>query len=461
MTTTQALPTTGSQLQKALNRNFQSMQKQYKRGVKEGEITDEQTLPSEGINTRHLWNLCSICYPSDPLSIALQKQLPQYGQTSRQADRQRTDIDIEPTDNDPFSADNFKDVTDNYDRQLKDMQTNYIKEMSVMSESHRQEMSAMSVKMSAMEDKENIQKSLVSDKQKEISSLNEALKKLQSEATKREEHVRNLQSNIQRVELEAKSLSDRLKLLQSDKGTHADIIKDIADRHDRQMSAMQTKHGQEMSAMETKHGQEMSGMSAKMSAMETKHGQEMSAMSAKMSAMETKHRQEMSATETTHGQEMSATETKHGQEMSAMSAKIEALEHRLKKGFGVWRLPTKLETINIVSNILACVGFSQMAGVFGFLVWVLLALFFWDTVLTVKDNKNKKSAEFGFNVTIGIEILYGCIHPTTISNAVAHTENLIGGQEAAGVYGFLGAIILTLMSIFSLNQSMKKASDKV
>ena len=142
---------------------------------------------------------------------------------------------------------------------------------------------------------------------------------------------------------------------------------------------------------------------------------------------------------------------------------IAGLEKRLKTEWGLWSMPTKLEWINIVVNIMALFGFWFIHPFFGPVVWSFFALFYWVTAETVKDAQSVEAAKFGFNVTVGIEVLYGIIHISTIHKIVKGNTDLIagGGENVENWYSIVGAIILSAMAIFALKMTRKKALDSI
>jgi hypothetical protein len=172
----------------------------------------------------------------------------------------------------------------------------------------------------------------------------------------------------------------------------------------------------------------------------------------------------MQALKNVHSSELAA---KVG-EIATLTAKNEALQKvvaqlkkRLATEWGLWKFPTKLEWINIVSNIAALVGLYFIHPFFGTCIWCLFALFFSETVHLVKDAQSKKAADTAFYTTLGIEIIYGIIHVSTFKKILEGNKNLIGGAGAQGAYSWIGAVIMSFMSIIALNVLWKKTQDSM
>ncbi len=229
MTATATLPTTGKELEKILKRDFATIQAQYKRKVKAGDITDIPTLTTDNITEGMLWNVCNVCYPTDLLCMDLSARLSVLS-VDRQPNRQ--------TDNVPTSTDNTPTSTD-------------IQEV-------RQAVQIENLK---------------SEHQILLDAKVDQVKNLRLELREKRELIQNLEKELFKANLQGETVKQTLQTLQADKQTSTDILTDIQDRHDRQLKDMTDKHGLEMSAMSEMHRQEMSEMSAQMSEMSAKYNE--------------------------------------------------------------------------------------------------------------------------------------------------------------------------------------------
>lgn len=416
MNTGQTLPTNKNELQELLGRSFDSIQKQYKRQLDTGVFGEPQTLPSRDISSQHLFNLCKFCYPSDNACIDLLKKLPQFEAKSKAID------EVKPPSATIQKETIFKeDKETSLLKEINDLRANIKaknEEIARINKEHTGEIQTYTQKITQAENEKSTAYKV---------------------AKERQDTITKLQSDIQTLRTGKENTDKQLQTAQTAQTSISDTVKTLQTNHDSKMSEMSGLHKKEMSEMSAKNAADIADI-------QKRHAKILADTTQTFNDKLT----ELENSKNTEGVELRA-------DIADKEKLIAELQARLNKGLLKYRKPTKLEMINILSNVVAAIGFYQLGGVFILSVWALMALFFWDTLLTIKDASNKKSGEFGFWVTVGIEILYGCIHPTTIINAVKNTSNLVAD---ASYYGYLGAIILTLMSIFSLNQSMNKAQDK-
>lgn len=420
-TQTQTLPTNAQTLKEYYDKEFASMQRQYRRHIVEWKTFEEpSSLPNTDITLHHLFNVATHLYPNEKASKDLLQRLPplpQFQNTKSKAlDEQKPPSAT--IQKETILKEDKEDVLNEKIRVLKEDIEAKNKKIKELNETHAGEIQTYKQKVTQLENDESTAMKI---------------------AKERLETIQKLQNDLQTLRTGKESAEKQLQTAQTTQTSISDTIK-----------TMQTNHDDKMSALSEKHEKEMSEMSAKL---EKKNADILVKHAADIADIESRHRQELSDLENsknTEGVELRA-------DIADKEKLIAELQARLNKGFFKYRKPTKLEMINIISNVIAAIGFSETAGVFGFIMWSLMALFYWDTLLTIRNVKNEKSGEFGYWVNVGIDVIYGFVHPTAIMIAVAKTEHLIADKK---YYGYVGAIVLVAMSIISLNQSMNKAQDK-
>ncbi len=145
---------------------------------------------------------------------------------------------------------------------------------------------------------------------------------------------------------------------------------------------------------------------------------------------------------------------------------VQAELNRIKdisKGFtfemkSLWR--QELDTINIVSNILAVYGFTLVFGFVGVISVVLMILFFKNTMKNVKLAKREIATRFGMRIAIAIECIYGFFHYTTFYDILKNkTESLLIKDAQWVSIGMM--VIVSGLSIAALIQSRKQAKDDI
>ena len=135
----------------------------------------------------------------------------------------------------------------------------------------------------------------------------------------------------------------------------------------------------------------------------------------------------------------------------------------ISKGFtfemkSLWR--QELDTINIVSNILAAYGFTLVFGFVGVISVVLMILFFKNTMKNVKLAKREIATRFGMRIAIAIECIYGFFHYTTFYDILKNkTESLLIKDAQWVSIGMM--VIVSGLSIAALIQSRKQAKDDI
>lgn len=135
----------------------------------------------------------------------------------------------------------------------------------------------------------------------------------------------------------------------------------------------------------------------------------------------------------------------------------------ISKGFtfeikSLWR--QELDTINIVSNILAAYGFTLVFGFVGVISVILMILFFKNTMKNVKLAKREIATKFGMRIAITIECIYGFFHYTTFYDILKNkTESLLIKDAQLVSMGMM--VIVSGLSVAALIQSRKQAKDDI
>jgi len=225
--TTDSLPRTGKDLEATLERDFETVQAQYKRKVKAGQIADILTLTVTDITDKMLWNVCNVCYPSDPNAQKLNARLSVNRQvTDKLPTRQptRTDNADTPTDN----ADTYRQVTDKLKKEI--------------------------------EDRQNI-----------IENLNNELSKARLEVKKNTDFIFNLEKDVIKADAEAEKYKQAFDFLKAQHTEGGKTITDITDKHNQQLTDIQERHDRQLTDITDNHKVELSELSAQMSAMSERH----------------------------------------------------------------------------------------------------------------------------------------------------------------------------------------------
>lgn len=230
MTAIQTLPNDKKTLEEFFNRDFGTMQKQYRRHTDEYKTFEEpQTLPSQNITLHHLFNVCKFCYPNDKASLDILQKLPPLPQFT---DTKKVVIDEVK----PPSQTNVIKAKNEVDRER------LLKEEI---EALRENIEAKNKRIESLQGETNRSKEEITQAKKEAST---AL----TVAQQRQEAILKLQNEVQTLRT-AKENADRQ--IQTAQTTQTSI--------DKTVQTLQTQHKNELSEMSAKHEKEMSTLSKK------------------------------------------------------------------------------------------------------------------------------------------------------------------------------------------------------
>ncbi len=143
-------------------------------------------------------------------------------------------------------------------------------------------------------------------------------------------------------------------------------------------------------------------------------------------------------------------------EADTLRQTVEILQTELNRVKASWSfkfktlLNAELEAINVLSIAFAIYGFYILFGIVGLFMSVVMALFLKNTIKNMKSAK-KRVVEFGMNVAIFCEIIFGLFHFTTFYNILLTIEDQLIIPHA-GFVAFMLAAIFSGLSISSLRQ---------
>ncbi len=389
------LPTTGDALAAWYKRDFAAMQKQYRRLL-------GKSLQAADITPLQLAEVANVCYPIDPLSIALKNTLSACGHladisghSGQAADKGSGHLIVRYADiADKRTTDGGQNLSDS--GQADNMRT-----LQTEADNLR----------NALNDKDLSHQEKIQAYETELKNTRLELKKM---AIERDD-----------FEVKCQKYQRTLENYQADNSGHSDITKMLRTNYETALS--------ELSQLQRVHAD-----------IEADNGK----LADKLRTLKL----EADKTTTTLTDNINALRT----EADNLRTTIHNLETDLanaRKRFSfkfkqLWN--AELELINIASNALALYGFWILFEYVGILFVLILILFFKNTIKTVKSRKDRAIA-LGMNLAIFIEFVYGIFHYTTFFNILEPmTDKLI--VPYPGLLAFFLAAVLSGFSIAALKQ---------